>query len=393
MKFFCRALCVLLITVAVVRAQDDDEADYGDYKPTLDDDLIQYVPKYTVRLGFRGISGVKSQFGGTGTLTPPTFPTSDSSVLPINVGDPTGVQDRVYHDGYVLKDSRTTTDPAGNTAPVPEDGFTNTWGFTNSEQVTEDGLMTMHTYQATLSDSSLQEKKTSLGNGVELALERDYGNLLGTRMQWGVIGGMSINQFNAIKRNTVNIDLTTVTDYYSLGGQGAPDEGYFGPKTSNGVDTTVLLGNEILRRITTITQDAESLTTRWQSRGAYVTLRAGPTLFVPIGKGFSASLSAGAVIVYAGSTYSVTQNFKPETGDEVENYTSDGKSAILPGFYVDANLQWTMTETAGLYVGAVYQSSGDYTQTLESDDKEVTYTNRIDLSSLQGLRAGVNFRF
>jgi hypothetical protein len=44
-------------------------------------------------------------------------------------------------------------------------------------------------------------------------------------------------------------------------------------------------------------------------------------------------------------------------------------------------------------MGAVYQSSGDYTQTLSTEDEKVTYRNRVDLSSLQGLRAGMSFRF
>jgi hypothetical protein len=310
----------------------------------------------------------------------------------INIGEKEGVDNRVYHDGYVLVDGRTTTDPAGNTHPV-NDGFTNTWSFASEEQITEDGLVKMHTYEATLSDSDLERKKNSLASGVELMVERDFGNLFGTRIQWGIVGGMSVNQFNTIKRNTVATQLKTITDYYSLGGQAAPEAPYTGPVTSGSADITVLLGNEVLRRTETITSNSEALTTRWQSRGAYVTFRAGPTLFVPLRWGFSASVSAGAVLVYSGSNYNVTQTFKPETGDEYAPYLADDDTAFLPGYYVDANLQWAMTETAGLYMGAVYQSSGDYTQTVSTDDKEVTYRNRVDLSSLQGLRAGMTFRF
>lgn len=397
MKFYCRALCVLLIAVSVVRAQDEDEADYGDYQPTLDDELIEYVPKYTVRLGFRGMTGVESEFSGKGTLVPQFFPYNSTTSLQINVGAKEGVDNRVYHDGYVLVDGRTTTDPAGNTHPV-NDGFTNTWSFTNSEQLTEDGLVTMHTYEATLTDSDLERKKNSLASGVELTVERDFGSLFGTRIQWGIVGGMSVNQFNTIKRNTVATQLKTITDFYALGPQGAPPQstdtvGYTGPQTNGSADITYLVGNEVLRRTETITSNSEALTSRWQSRGAYMTFRAGPTLYVPLRWGLSASFSAGAVLVYSGSNYNVTQTFKPETGDEYAPYLADDDTAFLPGYYVDANLQWAMTETAGLYMGAVYQSSGDYTQTLSTEDEKVTYRNRVDLSSLQGLRAGMSFRF
>lgn len=393
MKFFCRALCVLLITVSVVRAQYEDEEDYGDYKPTLDDDLIQYVPKYTVRLGFRGITGVQSLFGGQGTVKPITFLVSPGQEAPIGIGDETGVAFRIYHDGYVGTDERKALDPAGNPVPITPDGFTDTWTFKSASQATEDGLIQMHVYSAKLTDTSLQKEEPPLGLGVELAVERDFGKLFGSRVQWGVIGGMSVNQFNAIKRSAVDVDIITTTDEYSLAGQAAPPPGTVFPLLSSGVDATVLLGNEVLRRTTTTESSSDALTTRWQSRGTYVTFRAGPTLFVPIGGRFSASFSAGAVVVYSGSSYLVTQQFKPATGDEAKLDQQDDKDTLLPGFYVDANLQWFMTETAGLYVGAIYQSSGDYTQTVSSDDKAATYSNRVDLSSLQGIRAGMNFRF
>ncbi|ACB77114.1 hypothetical protein [Opitutus terrae] len=393
MKFFLRVWCVLLIAVSVARAQYEDEENFGDYKPTLDDDLIQYVPKYTVRLGFRGITGVKSQFGGQGTISPAWFSVSSSNLLPIQIGSKEGVAPRVYHDGFVGPDGRTVADPAGNAVPISPDGFTNTWAFRSPEQATEDGLMAMHVYTATLTDTGFQEKKPPLGLGVEVAVERDFGKIGRTRLQWGVIGGMSVNQFNAIKRASVNANINTTTDYYSLNGQTVPDTGTAYPQFAGGADVSVLLGNEVLARTTTVTPSSDALTTRWQSRGAYVTLRGGPTLLVPFGERFSASFSAGAVIVYAGAAYSVTQNFTPATGDDWEEFAQEEDSKILPGFYVDANLQWTMTETSGIYLGAVYQNSGDFTQEVTSNDKGATYTNRVDLSKLQGIRAGMNFRF
>jgi len=39
----------------------------------------------------------------------------------------------------------------------------------------------------------------------------------------------------------------------------------------------------------------------------------------------------------------------------------------------------------------VYQNSGDYLQTINTDT--TSYLTKVDLSSLQGFRFGVNFRF
>lgn len=383
MKFLCRAFCVLFIASCAVRAQET-ESPLGDFAP-LDDDLVLYIPKFSVKLGFRGISGVKTSFGGKGVL-------SSTSIL----GDETGTQTRVYHDGYVALDTRTVVDPAGNAVPITPDGKTNSWAIKEDTQAPTEGpyagLVMMHTYSATTTDASFHEKDPASGYGVELSLDREMGNVFSTKMKWGLVAGMSINQISAATSADLNASVKTVTDYYSLGGQAAPAAPFTGPIYSGSVDITPLLGSDVLHR------DPEAfsvgtVSSSWKLRGAYVTFRGGATLLVPFSSRFSALLSAGAVVVYAGSTYDVTQSFKPNTGDTLSEFISDGDSAILPGYFVDASLQYTMNETSGLYLGAVYQSSGDYTQDVTSPDGSSKYTTRIDLSKLQGIRAGVSFKF
>ena len=83
----------------------------------------------------------------------------------------------------------------------------------------------------------------------------------------------------------------------------------------------------------------------------------------------------------------------PKTGDTIVGTMGNSDDALLPGYYVDANLQFAMTETSGLYLGAVYQSSGDYTLQVTREDGLSTYSTRVDLSALQGVRAGVSFKF
>lgn len=386
MKFLCRAFCVLFLAVGFVRAADEEEdpETFGDYAPTLDDDLIQYVPKYTVRVGFRHISGIGSGFSGQGFL---------SSADP---GSASGEAARSYHDGYVNRDTRTITDPSGRTSPIASDGRTNSWSFTNDKQVgtgSASGLMAMHAYTAQGTDSATHEKDPGSSLGVEVVLERDFGKLLRTRMQWGVVGGVSMNQFSSTASANTPATVTTTTDYYSLNGQLPPAAPYTAPSFSGSADTSVLLGNTVLARTTTQTTLADAVLTSWHLRGSYMTFRGGPTLTMPIGSHFTANISAGMVLVYAGSTYSVVQNFRPETGDLIADSNSDGSSTLRPGFYVDANVQWDMTDTAGLYLGGVYQNSGEYTQTVTSADGKSTYYTRVDLSKLQGFRAGVSFKF
>ena len=380
MKFLCRALCVLFIASCAVRAQDDDSP-LGDYAP-LDDDLVMYIPKFSVKLGFRGISGVKTSSGGTGLIASNAF-----------IGQPTGLDARLYHDGYVAFDSRTVVDPAGNIVPITPDGKTNTWAFREAKQVSSEGIVSMHAYRALLSDSGLSEKDPSLGFGVELSLDREIGNVFGTRMKWGVVAGMSINQINSTATAKTAANVTTTTDSYSLGGQVAPTAPFTGPIVGGTVDTSPLLNMDLLGRTTQTVLVPGAITNTWKLRGGYMTFRAGASLFIPVTTRFSATFSAGAVVVYAGTTYDIAQSFKPETGDSISESMMSNDSAILPGYYADANLQLAINETAGLYLGAVYQSSGDYTQDAENADQKSKYVSRIDLSSLQGVRAGVSFKF
>jgi hypothetical protein len=187
--------------------------------------------------------------------------------------------------------------------------------------------------------------------------------------------------------------VVTTTDYYSLLGQAAPEAPFSGPGFTGAVDTTPLLGSELLLRTIQTSSTPAAILSSWKLKGAYLTFRAGPSLFIPITSRFSASVSAGAVLVYAGTTYDVTQSFKPNTGDAITESFTSNDDAFLPGFYVDASLQFAMNETAGLYLGAVYQSSGDYIQDAVSEDGESVYSTRVDLSKLQGVRAGVSFKF
>jgi len=396
MKKLRHAFCVLFVAACLARAAEKEETEspLGDFAPTFDD-LIQYVPKFTVKLGFRGIGGVKSSFGGHGTIPTDAF-----------IGDPTGAnQDREYHDGFVRPDSHTLVDPSGNGAPA-QVTTTNTWSFTDASQATSgglitlnngsqspnDGLMAMHSYTASTDDASFRKKDPGPAFGVELTAEREMGTLFKSRVRWGLIAGFSVNQIYATTKGDIAAKITTTTDYYDLHGQAAPAAGYVGPVSSLGaIDPSVLLGNEPVARTDQTTTG--TMQNQWKLRGAYMTFRAGPTLFVPVTSRLSATVSAGAVLVYVGTTYDVQQSFKPETGDVMSNDVSDGASNFLPGYYADANLQYTMTENSGLYVGAVYQSSGKYEQTMTSSDGLSTYSTRVDLTSLEGLRAGVLFKF
>jgi hypothetical protein len=158
------------------------------------------------------------------------------------------------------------------------------------------------------------------------------------------------------------------------------------------VDTTVLLGNEPIRQTPALVAgDTTSVTNHWKVKGSYFTFRAGPTIWIPITSRFRASVSLGGALIYAGTTYSVTETFLPESGFEISETNSSIASKLLPGYYADASLQFDLTDRTGFYAGAVFQSAGSYDQKLDATNAH--YATKIDLANQSGLRAGLSIRF
>lgn len=418
MKYFRAALVVFATALSLARAQDDDQSrrtppvEIPDFS-NLDEYI--YEPKSTVTLGFRHLSGAKTKFSGQGKIVAPEDP-----------GAATGVLDRVYHDGAVHLDTRTTArlDSSGNPVidpesgnqvfdPVAPDGRTNSWNYSDNRQRDEfPGYMAFHTYSADITDTAARSQSANSTNGMELAVTRDMGKLFGSKMTWTLTAGMSVNDISAKMSDTVQANLTRLTDLYFLGGQVPPDAPYVAPSSSStslvdaagnavvgadgssqtiSIDTTVLLANQPAQRTTTVTADATSVTNHWKLKGAYYTFRAGPTVWIPISSRFRASISLGAAMVYAGTTYTVTESFAPELGAEISETNSSITSKLLPGYYADAGLQFDLTDRTGFYAGAVFQSAGSYDQKLEATNAH--YATKVDLANQNGLRAGLSIRF
>ena len=392
MKLLRLAFGALLFTAgfAALRAQDGPPpqeeiiTDFG-----LDEYI--YTPKFTLNLGIRGISGAKASFTGHGSII---------SAQPYNdITTPNLL--RTYSDGIVAGDTRTIIDIDGNASPISPDGFTNSWSYNYAGQVQSDGNLAFHSYTANIADPGLRQEKLDQNEGVEVVVARDMGNLT-KKISWKLFAGLSLNEINTNRTENLASTITTITDYYSLNGQNAPMAPYAGPSTStvaitnsdgtttnSTVDNTTLLGNHPLGRTTTVTSGLVS--DHWRVKGGYFTLRAGPSLQYDITEKLKATVSAGAALVFAGSTYSVDQIYTPAVGDGIISTVEDTTEKLLPGYYADATLEYYFTDRAGAYAGAVYQSNGSYDQYISTPD--ASYATKVDLSTLSGFRMGMNFRF
>lgn len=402
-------LALFAAAAGVMFAQDEERRAPPVEIPDFSNlDEYVYEPKNTLTIGIRRLSGAKASFSGQGRIPAPEEPVAATGA---NLA-------RVYHDGSVQPDARVAPrldasgnpllDPAGGGSlfdPIAPDGRTNTWNYVDNRQRDQlPGYIAFHRYSAEVIDTATRSQDGGSTMGLDLATSRDMGKLFGSRLAWSLTAGMSINDINSKMSDKVRANLLTITDYYSLFGVTPPDAPYNAPSSSsqnvpdaNGgietvtTDTTVLLGNEPAGRAQTTATDATSVTNQWKVKGAFYTFRAGPTLFLPISSRFRASLSLGAAMVYAGTSYTVTQTFQPEIGAEVSDTSSSSVNKLLPGYFADASVQFDITERAGVYAGAVFQSAGSYTQNLTNAN--ANYATKVDLSNQNGLRAGMTIRF
>lgn len=416
MKHFRLSLVVFAAALGLARAQDEQSRQPPTEIPDFSNlDEYVYEPKSTLIIGVRRLSGAKTQFFGSGKLVAPEI-AGDASTANLL---------RNYHDGIVSADARTASryDVGGNPIidpssgaqfadPIAPDGKTNTWSYADAKQVTADGYLTFHQYSAVINDPTVRNKQANTANGVDVAVSRDMGSLFGGRASWSLIAGVSINDLTAKRDDRVQATLTTLTDLYSLDGQVLPTAPYSAPSSSSTpvvdssgsavlnadgsgqvatTDTTVLLNNRPIDRTIQTAVDSTSVSNRWKLKGAYFTFRGGPSISLPFTSRFRASVSAGAAVVYAGSTYSVTQSFQPATGVEITDTATSEMNKVLPGYFADASLQFDLTEHAGFFAGAVFQSAGSYTQTLNTDASR--YSTKVDFANQNGLRAGMTIRF
>ena len=418
MKYLRLALVVFASALGLVRAQDDQQSRQPPTEIPDFSNLDEYVyeSKSTLIISLRRLSGVKSQFFGTGKLAAPeaAFDATTANLA------------RIYHDGAVQPDARVAgrVDPNGNPVidavsgtqafdPIAPDGKTNTWNYTDARQVSADGnFLAFHTYSADINDPTIRSKQANTANGVDVAVSRDMGKLFNTRATWSLLAGVTINDISATRNDKVQATLNAITDLYSLDGQVLPVAPYSAPSSSsttvtdslgNAVlnsdgstqsattDTTVLLNNKPINRTTTATTDSASVSNRWKLKGAYLTFRMGPAIWVPITARLRATVSAGPALVYAGTTYTVTQSFQPDLGAEITDTSTSEMNHFLPGYFADASLQFDLTEHSGFFAGAVYQSAGSYTQALNTDAAH--YSTKIDFANQNGLRAGMTIRF
>jgi hypothetical protein len=431
MKYLRLALISSAVALCALRAQDDQEQQKK--APTEIPDFTNldeyiYVPKNKLKVGFRYTSGVKAHFAGQGTIADPDQVNAAQDAAP-------NVQ-RVYHDGTVGVDQRTTVvdNGDGSSSQVPvngADGKTNNYFYDSQSQYTGDGFLQFHLYSATSQDYEFD--KTSKGNaGLEVYVAHDM-KVLSKRLEWKIFGGFSVNDIQASATRNVTATVYTQTDTYDTYGQtpstnGASTTTSVNIVNGNGnlvlnsagvaetsiVTNTVLISDVPLASSTVPVTDDVSVTNLYKLHGAYATIRVGPQLVYNINDHMHLEFSAGPALIYAGSTYQVNGILIPPTGVEEVSTVTSTTNHLMPGYYADLTLEYDLTERAGFYLGAFDQGAGSYVQTASTPVSSTgsvsstygttgatgsvssgtgDFTAKVDFGNLVGVRAGMALKF
>jgi hypothetical protein len=418
MKFLLPALCLLILAApGVARAQEDQQSPQDEIITDFGIDEYLAIPKYTLTLGVRSLTGAKASFSGRGVIS--------SFQPPANYLTPNIT--RTYHDGTMQADTSPVsltylaqdgvTQLTYGPGPLTPSGETNTWSFIDARQLRSDGNIDFHAYTADISNSGVLRRDPAPGQGIELSVSRDMGRLT-KKLDWKLVAGFSLNDIKSSTTANLNAVVRTITDTYhlDLNNFAPPTAPYVGPyyltvprvnsagvpvldtlgyQIIDYVDHSSYLGNVPLNRSITTTNGV--VVDHWVLKGAYFTFRLGPSLTYMITEKLKATVSFGVALIYAGTSYTVDQTYTPDTGDPLVSKVTEDEGKLLTGYYFDATLQYDFTERAGLYAGVVYEAGGSYTETALLNDiytgSSATYKSVVDLSRLQGFRMGMTFRF
>lgn len=335
---------------------------------------------------------VKVSFQGLGTLATRND-IGDSGESTVN---------RLYDDGYVLFDGRTTS----TGERLPDDGKTNSWRYAFDEQVIDedgDGVgdgIAFHRYE-TRSNGTPLDVESSPALGVDLDYSYAFGQFGGRlrnkspRATWGGMVGLSVTSFNAKTNDTIQATLFSVTDRYSLDGATPPGAPYQAPSTStvpgidSAVDTTTLLANRpYLREY--VDDGVADVTGFWQVRGASFTARAGLwARYRPLER-VGIRASAGMSVSHVGLRMRYDEWLDREDIISQLRYRNELQPDKWTyfGAYGSLDLEFWLTPSTSLFAGATYEKL--------DKDKEITLDGRtadVEFSSGTGFRIGITKLF
>lgn len=295
----------------------------------------------------------------------------------LDSGDLLSEATRVYHDGFVQRDTRFTNDGLD----LPDDGYTQAWSMLFADQVLADQSGIAFHNHSTIADGSTLESDSGNNPGVDMELSRRFGGF-GRRMSdnrrtgsWGGFVGFGLTDINAKEQTRISATLRTISDTYSLDGATAPTGPYTSPSTETvtviGTDgtprqvvlnTNTLLVNRPYTRTETLTPGGAEIDGFWQVKGAYFTGRAGVWARWHVSRQFSIRASVGASLSVLGvhmrydERLAREENAIPYLVEIRQSETTKDESHDFAGLFGSLDFELWLTRRTGLFASVSYEN-------------------------------------
>lgn len=264
----------------------------------------------------------------------------------------------VYNDGYV------GVDASGNFG-----GETMFWGYRRDNQVFGNSIVMNASTPGDIARTGSGEPQ----HGLELTYNRELG-MLG-QCPWGLEVAFGYTELAFRNSATLAGGPLTVNAYAlppgSMPPPGAPHDNDANTPGPTIYDTATRLPVSVASRL----------------NASLYGIRLGPYLDIPVGRRAYFTLSAGLAVAVVQSDYSFSQSYTAPTSATVVSSGSNARSDALPGGFVAAAFSYRLGKSVTAHLGAQYQNTGTFTQTVSDKQAE------IDLSQGVFFTVGLGWEF
>lgn len=297
------------------------------------------------RMGFN-VSTCFRNFGNFASALPQSPP------LVTPDGDPYN-----YDNGYVYPDAGTANS-----------GLTHYWGYQDASQLPGNGtiLMQRSTSQGASPGFSSGDRRDDVLPGMELTYNRELGRI--RKLHWGLEAAFNYMNVNINDRQPLRgratVATSVLTDAYPL----LVPENLMPPAPYTGRKNVpaVVIGASPTSSSTAMEQDSVTETVRGTRHfdADIFGFRLGPYLEMPLGGKVTAALSGGLSLAAVTSDFSFTETIEAGSVILPTRRGAGSHSDLLVGGYVEGNVSYALTQSAGLFAGVQFQDLGRYAQSV-----------------------------
>jgi len=283
---------------------------------------------------------------------------------------------RNYDNGY------NRVDISGN-----QGGMTWNWGYSSPSSASPDAItLQSDSTPATAQSGSYQDRPQS---GVELSYSRELTR--GKKWRAGLEAALGYTSVSIDDSQTLTYQATRTSDTFSLNGVVPPVPPYAGTFEGPGP----LLSSSLNPSGRTVTELADAATIRGDRSidSDVFTIRLGPYLELPLSRKFALTFSGGLTLGAAHTKFSFHETVsiaEPDSGIELDSGQrsgSDWSTDFLVGGYAGASLSYAISETVGVFAGAMFQAAG------ESINESQTKESVLNLGKSVVVSVGLSYSF